>query len=242
METKKQIDELLTWLPRIQSGKTLESIMLGCAPLDILNIGELVDHMKRGRTIRIKQIEFPAAPDGKSWHNPHGLTTEEVCIDAGYELLFKCDIPKIDINCLGIEIWSRKHQGWISQIGRCNNINTYRVKTAEHPVGSLKPKEVELNPVSESSGYCWAMIIQTGKGRYLSHQSSVPDSGFPPKFRGQKILAAYISGNAPGKVRNCLLAEAGKYEAPVYRLPGFEIRGEERSVLVTSYGDNPKIL
>ena len=90
------------------------------------------------------------------------------------------------------------------------------------------------------SDYNWAMIIQTGDGSYLSFDSDIPDSSFPEKLRGLKILSAWISGNAPSDVLNILKIEAGKTESPVIKLPAYQLFKREVSRQVTSYSDNPK--
>lgn len=40
----------------------------------------------------VKKLEFPAPPEGETWHNPLNLTPEVVEIDKGYRLLLKSEI------------------------------------------------------------------------------------------------------------------------------------------------------
>jgi len=49
------------------------------------------DWSNPGLNFRIKPLEFPEPPVGEQWHNPAGVTAEQVEIDKGYRLLTKSE-------------------------------------------------------------------------------------------------------------------------------------------------------
>jgi len=141
MESKELIDDVLFWLPKIKSGKTLIAIDPDHPTNDqtIEDVEHLVRCVKDSMIIEIKVIPFPSPPDGEEWQNPDKLTAEQVGIDDGWRLLLVSEVHKLT-KCVTACIWLDTDK-WSASAGLCmqRDCYTYRVITDEHPVGSLKP-------------------------------------------------------------------------------------------------------
>lgn len=147
-KTKEQklADDLMIWLPKLSAGKTLERSFVNNAArwTDVEDIHGLANYITHGCEIRIKQIQFPAAPDGEVWHNPDNLTAEQVGVEDGWRLLLVSEAYLRDLGaqivgqCAGFRSIRWNSSGHLTV--NCPH-KSYRVKTADYPVGSLKPKK-----------------------------------------------------------------------------------------------------
>ena len=143
MNTKELAEQLITWLPELVAGKTLEYAP-GRADswYRIKTVSTLTEMIEDHREIRIKQTQIPDPPDGEKWHNPDSLTAEQIGIDYGWRLLLTSEIVKsrnVISNCYE---WQSEETQWCDEFDDYSGsfeCSTYRVKVDEYPVGSLKP-------------------------------------------------------------------------------------------------------
>lgn len=71
----------------------------------------LTSVLSEGFEIRIKAAEFPALPEGQEWHNPDGLTADQVEVREGWRLLIHGEPAERDTD----EIWYRSD--WVVVFG-----------------------------------------------------------------------------------------------------------------------------
>jgi len=139
MKTKDTADKLSPWLDKLSEGKTLiygehdKSTVFAI----IRSIVDLAQAVNDGKYICEYIAKFPEPPEGEEWHNPDKLTPEQVGVDDGWRLLLVSELAKDRDAVIGDMLLSK---GWDKGCYGNNANATYRVKTAEHPVGSLKPK------------------------------------------------------------------------------------------------------
>lgn len=88
---------------------------------------------------RIKPKEFPAPPEGESWHNPDNLTPEQV--GEGYRLLLESEIIERRKPIAFIDRWLNKEWNGASWWGSVKS-RTYRAPLST-PFHWDKPKEPE---------------------------------------------------------------------------------------------------
>jgi len=144
METKELADELMIWLPKLSAGKTLVYGQHDKSHIfAIINsITDLTEAVNKGKYIAEYIPKFPEPPEGESWFNGSDLSADQVGVNDGFRLLLISELYNRECQ-IEAEGWSDVERKWTK--GRFwaveKSIVTYRVKTAEHPVGSLKPKE-----------------------------------------------------------------------------------------------------
>ncbi len=80
-------------------------------------LGEIDDRYINKHNFRPAPLGFPDLPPGEEWHNPDGLTPEQVEVHKGWRLLTKKEISTRieDLSCgmLNGEQWQRHHRKFI---------------------------------------------------------------------------------------------------------------------------------
>ena len=144
-DEKNLIIDMMAWLPKMLSGKTLEAVYSDGSTETVTDVSCLIKDIKAGLTFRIKAIAFPDAPDGEQWHNPSNYSPEFLEVDNGWRLLLTSEVwgNHLKTRCQGVQTSGEWGEGFYGVAKRL----TYRVKTSEHPVGSLKPKGEKLGGV-----------------------------------------------------------------------------------------------
>lgn len=98
----------------------------------------------------IKPLEFPAPPSGEEWHNPDGLTPEQVEISYEWRLLLSSEIQPTPTHKYGCdcEIWQGRWVGETSNWG-ASRVCTYRTRRPLPPPKKRVPLGgSDLTPVA----------------------------------------------------------------------------------------------
>lgn len=129
---------------------------LGLSPGTLINPEILPGIQRLKREIAQLRDELDAKssesfPEGYDWHNPHGLTNEQIGVSEGWRLLLKEEINQDREPSLDLEAWSIVRSKWCEGLyyGDIEN-QTYRTKW---PLPSLKntpTSHPDTKTVSES--------------------------------------------------------------------------------------------
>lgn len=114
-------------------------------------------------TYRIKPLEFPAPPEGESWHNPDGLTAEQVEVDKGWRLLLVSEIKTEDNYREDIQFWPPI--GWGDSFGYWTS-HTFSFRTKLPPPTPKKRLPLEATGVEAEVCQDIAGRQQKGVAKY----------------------------------------------------------------------------
>jgi hypothetical protein len=165
---RERAKELLPIIQAFTDGKTVERYNSVTSAWDTVE-----EEIFPSFIYRIKPLEFPPLPEGLEWHNPEGLTPEQV--GEGFRLLVTSEVNIIPELCLGsntdfVEGWERGQ--WDNNGGRglvgCVLDITYRV-----PISTPfpePPKKVVMVPWDSTHDFPKLPVIWIrGKDDYREH-------------------------------------------------------------------------